>query len=35
MAKNLLDTVYLPEIDKKNFYESKAYNLLKENNNDT
>jgi len=35
MAENLLDTVYLPEIDKKNFYESKAYKLLKENNNDT
>jgi len=35
MAENLLDTVYLPEIDKKNFYEGKPYQLLKENNNDT
>ena len=32
--KNLLDEVYLPEIEKQNFYNSKPYQLLKDNGGD-
>ena len=33
--ENLLDTVYLPEVDKQNLYEGKGFNLLKDNGGDT
>ena len=33
--ENLLDKVYLPDVDRKNFINGKAFKLLKENNNDT